>query len=278
MKHACLASIVLLAHAVVALAGDAPVISPAHTENGILVHDVESEYQAGKTKIRVLLPDRLVTDKRYRVIYVLPVEALNGHQFGDGLLEVKTHDLQNKHRAIFVAPTFSHLPWYADHPTDPSIRQETYLLKVVLPLVERTYPAKASCEGRLLLGFSKSGWGAWSLVVRHPETFARAVAWDAPLMMDRLGKYGSTAIFGTEENFARYQLSTALVAGAERLRGRKRLDLLGYGGFRQDHEQVHLLLDQLRVKHTYRDGPQRKHDWHSGWVPEAVELLVAEDR
>ena len=38
-----------------------------------------------------------------------------------------------KHKAIFVAPTFSHLPWYADHPSDASIRQETYFLKVVVP-------------------------------------------------------------------------------------------------------------------------------------------------
>jgi hypothetical protein len=24
---------------------------------------------------------------------------------------------------------------------------------------------------------------------------------------------------------------------------------------------------------VYRDGPPRKHDWHSGWLPEAFEFL-----
>jgi hypothetical protein len=100
-----------------------------------------------------------------------------------------------------VAPTFSHLPWYADHPTDKEIRQETYLLRVVLPLVERTYPVQSQLEGRLLIGFSKSGFGAWTLLLRHPEVFGRAAAWDAPLMMDRLGKYGTDGVFGTPENF-----------------------------------------------------------------------------
>lgn len=57
----------------------------------------------------------------------------------------------------FVAPTFSQVPWYADHPTDLKIRQETYFINVVLPLVEQTYPAQKSPDGRLLLGFSKSG-------------------------------------------------------------------------------------------------------------------------
>jgi hypothetical protein len=62
-------------------------------ENGILVHAVQSHYQAGKTEIRVLLPDRLEKGKRHSVIYVLPVEARHESHYGDGLLEVKKHDL-----------------------------------------------------------------------------------------------------------------------------------------------------------------------------------------
>jgi hypothetical protein len=34
-------------------------------------------------------------------------------------------------------------------------------------------------------------------------------------------------------------------------------------------------MDRLKVAHEYRDGPARKHDWHSGWVKEAAELLLA---
>ena len=37
---------------------------------------------------------------------------------------------------------------------------------------------------------------------------------------------------------------------------------------------MHDLLNQLAIPHVYRDGPQRKHDWHSGWVEEAVGLLL----
>src|ERR1041384_4600431 len=65
-------------------------------ENGFLCHTVESELQKAKTEIKVLLPDRLEKDRRYPVVYVLPVEAKNGAQFGNGLLEIKKHDLHNK--------------------------------------------------------------------------------------------------------------------------------------------------------------------------------------
>jgi S-formylglutathione hydrolase FrmB len=243
-------------------------------ENGILVHAAQSHYQAGKTEIRVLLPDRLEKGKRYSVIYVLPVEARNESHYGDGLLEVKKHDLANQHRAVFVAPTFSHLPRYADHPSKADIRQETYFLKVVLPLIEKKYPVNAEASGRLLLGFRKSGWGAFSLLLRHPEFFGKAAAWDAPLMMDQPNRYGMGEIFGTQENFEKYQITKLLERRADELREGKRLILLGYGNFRDHHQKAHAVMDKLKISHDYRDGPAPKHEWSSGWVPEAVRLIL----
>src|SRR5205807_6283589 len=138
----------------------------------------------------------------------------------------------NKLQAVFVAPTFSHLPWYADHPTKAEMRQEAYFLKVVVPFTEKPYRLQAEASGRLLLGFSKSGWGAFSLLLRHPDVFAKAAAWDAPLMMDAPGKYGSGDIFGTKENFQKYQLTRLLEERAGKLGDGKRLAVLGYGNFR----------------------------------------------
>ena len=122
----------------------ATISEASRDEHGILVHTIRVPVPGGPTEIRVLLPDRVEEGRRYPVVYVLPVEAGIEHRYGDGLLEVRQHDLHNQFRAIFVAPTFSHLPWYADHPTDPEIRQETYFLKVVVPFVEARYPAGPS--------------------------------------------------------------------------------------------------------------------------------------
>ena len=246
-------------------------------DDGFLVHEVRSPYQAKPTKIRVLCPNQEQEKrKKYPVVYVLPVEAGTEDRYGDGLKEVKKLDLHNKIGVIFVAPTFSHLPWYADHPTKPEVRQETYFVKVVVPFIDKTYPVKAEAEGRLLLGFSKSGWGAWSLLLRHPDLFSKAAAWDAPLMMDKPGKYGSGNIFGTPDNFDGYRVSKLLTDKAEKFQKGKRLILLGYGNFRAEHDQAHALMEELKFAHEYRDGPDRKHDWHSGWVKEAVELVVGE--
>lgn len=245
-------------------------------DQGILVHEVESEYQKGKTVLRVLLPDQVQEDRKYPVVYVLPVETGTETRYGDGLLEIAKHDLHNKFNVIVVAPTFSHLPWYADHPTDKELRQESYLIREVLPFLEEHYPVQKNAEGRLLLGFSKSGWGAWSLLLRHSELFGRAAAWDAPMAMEKIGKYGNAPIFGDQENFETYRISALLRENGQSLGESKRLILTGYGNFRQDHEAVHALLKKLAIPHEYRDGPKRSHDWHSGWIEEAMTLLLAQ--
>lgn len=262
-----------------AIADDAVTIAEAKRNgDGFLVHEVRSPYQAATTQIRVLLPDKSDVNKKYPVVYVLPVEAGTESRYGDGVKEIRRLDLHNRFDVIFVAPTFSHLPWYADHPSNAEIRQESYFVKVVVPFIDRTYPVPTGAEGRLLLGFSKSGWGAWTLLLRHPDLFHKAAAWDAPLMLDRPGKYGSSDIFGTAANFEQYRVGKLLEDRAGLLGDEKRLILLGYGNFRSEHQNVHGLMNTLKIAHEYRDGPQRKHDWESGWVEEAVAFLVGKAR
>ena len=272
------------------LAADATQVSDAVTdEHGFRIHRVTSEFQSGETLIRVLLPEKLDAAERLKVLYLLPVEANSERRYGDGLIEAKKLDLANKHRLICVAPTFSHLPWYADHPTDKSIRQETYFIKVVVPAIERLYPAQAERDGRLLAGFSKSGYGAWSLLLRHPDLFAKAAAWDAPLMKTAPDQFGMGPIYGSPENFASYCLDTLLRDRAAMFRPQRglpdtarrgspdpaaRLIHLGYGNFRDHHQRAEALLNELQIPHVYVDGPQLEHTWHSGWLNEAIKRLL----
>ncbi|MCH2581736.1 MAG: esterase family protein, partial [Planctomycetes bacterium] len=175
--------------------------------------------------------------------------------------------------------TFSHLPWYADHPSDPMIRHEAYLTRVVLPLVEKNYPAIPGRAGRLLVGFSKSGWGAFTLLLRNPEVFAAAAAFDAPLALDRPGPYGSGPIFGRRENFEKYRVESLLKKNAGRLGSSKRLALLGhFVNFRKQHEKARSWMNSLKIQHHWHKGQRWKHSWESGWLPRAIELIAGDDK
>jgi hypothetical protein len=257
-----------------ALADEAPKISEARKgADGLLRHDVECEFQKETTGIMVLLPDRLEKGRRYPVVYVLPVEPKTESRYGNGLLEVKKLDLHNKHSLIFVEPTFAQLPWYADHPTDKGVRQESYFLKVVVPFVEKQYPASTEVKDRRLLGFSKSGWGAFCLLLRHPDVFGKAVAFDAPMNMDR-PQFGMADIVGTPEQFEVYRVPKLLEQKAEALQKGPRLGLVGYANFRDHHQAAHKLMDRLKIPHDYHDDRKPRHTWDADWLSDAVEFLV----
>jgi len=250
--------------------GEFQVNGPEAEPGGVALYRITSPYQRGETQVRVLPPPRLDPPEKRRVLFVLPVEAGTGTRWGDAVRAARAAGVADRFGFVVVAPTFSDLPWYCDHPTNRRLRQESYLLEVVVPAIEDLYPHEAKHRG--LLGFSKSGWGAFSLLLRHPEAFGAAVAWDAPFLMSKPG-YGMAAIVGTQANFEHYRIPTLLEQHAEAVRGRKRLAHFGYGSFREDHQRLHALMERLKIPHDYADGPQRKHHWDGGWVEEAVRMV-----
>ncbi len=167
-------------------------------------------------------------------------------------------------------------PWRATPPAPVAVLRGivSRSIAVVLPAIEERYPARAGRSGRWLLGFSKSGWGAWSLLLRRPDVFDRAVAWDAPLAEAVPRNFGMGEIFAAQTNFEQYRVETLLRTRGPHLGQSPRLVLLGYGNFRQQHVRIHDEMVAWGIPHVYRDGPDRKHHWDGGWVSEAVELLA----
>jgi hypothetical protein len=249
---------------------------PTTDAEGVIHYRIQSDAQAKAVEIRILAPAKLPAGDERRFLFVLPVEPEGQSRFGDGLSEARRLGLHEKHGWVIVAPGFAAFPWYADHPTDPKRRDESYFLKGVVPFVDRLYPSKKPV--RLLLGFSKSGWGAFSLILRNPEMFRAAAAWDAPLMKEKPDQFGMEAAFSTQENFGRYQISKLLREKAESFRASKRLVHLGYGSFRDHHQRAQALFEELKIPVEYKDGPERKHVWESGWVADAAASLEAMSR
>ncbi|HSI33078.1 MAG TPA: hypothetical protein VK986_05760 [Tepidisphaeraceae bacterium] len=241
--------------------------------------------QKGDTTVDVLLPKTYDKAKPYRVVYVLPVEAGPPKRWGDGLMEVKKHDLHNAHDVICVAMTFDTIPWYVDHATDSHIRQATYL-KQVVTLIEQTYTTPGTKEGRLLLGFSKSGWGAVSLVLREPDFYGAAAAWDAPLMLkdEDWQSFEIPKAAGTREVFSAAAPPNLVPRMPAEFKNHKRFAILGEKNFGpapgtkyapDGHTLAfHKWLTRHAIAHVYRDDLKVDHHWETGWVKPAFEALV----
>lgn len=251
---------------------------PSDREMGIKNYKIDSLYQNHQNIVDVLLPDNFDRNHRYRVLYILPPNVgLWDGLIINGIREAGRQDVHNRFNVICVYPHFERMPWYGDHPTDPSIRQESHLLYAIIPFIDRHFPTIPTPSGRYLIGYSKSGWAAFVLLLRNPHLFDKAASFDAPLLFDDIHQWGTglEEIFGDEDNFLSYSLPHLLRMSRPAMQNRSpRFVLMGYALIKDQTVAMHDLMNRLGVPHVYDLKKWKSHSWEGGWFPIAAEYLL----
>jgi hypothetical protein len=235
----------------------------------------------GPQSLRILQPSNPAPGVAHNFIYVLPVEPGEGTTFGDGLQVIQSLNLQNQYNLTVIEPSFSINPWYADNPLDSTLQEDTFMAADLQPWVKANLSTSGS-EQHWLIGFSKSGIGGQTLILRHPDTFTLAASWDFPADMNAYDEYGtnSSDSYGTDANFqANYRLTAAfLAAHAAPFQASNRIWIGGYQLFQQDVADYDALLTAQGIQHTAETPTAMTHAWDSGWVPIALAALYADSR
>ena len=162
--------------------------------NGALLYDVTWNVQGNHPfAVRVLIPQHPSSDYAHSFLYALPVEnGVTGQSLGDGLNQLESLDVADKYNATIIEPIFPMLSWYADNPLDATINYETFVADIFPQWVDSHFSTTGN-EKNLLIGFSKSGYGAVDLLLKHPTTFDAAAAFDFPADMGRYDGLGSSS-------------------------------------------------------------------------------------
>ena len=147
---------------------------------------------SGTQTLRVLDPTNPAAGVPHNFLIVLPVEPGEGTIFGDSLGTLEALNAQNQYNLTIIVPSFAIDPWYADNPTNPNIQYETFMVQELMPWIKGNL-ATTGKEQTWLIGFSKSGFGAQDLILRHPDLFTLAASWDFPADMSSYDQYGSAA-------------------------------------------------------------------------------------
>ena len=254
---------------------------PAVDANGVKSYEVTSVFQGPQpTIVRVLEPTNPAPGAPRRFLYVLPVQAGVtdlGSPHSDGLEELRLLDVHNRYNLTLIAPSFHIEPWYGDHHNNPDRRLESYLVRDLVPFGD-SFASPGVIPQRWVLGFSKSGApGALSLILRHPNVFSAAAAWDAPAQFTDMSAFaGMAENFGTEQNFDRYETPTLVIRNGEAFRNRNRIWISGDDSAWTSHMiQLHDQMVNATILHTWIRGGPRIHSWNSGWLEGAVAALNA---
>ena len=224
--------------------------------NGVAQYNVTSPDDGGTQVMRVLAPTNPTPGVAHNFLFVLPVEAGLSTVYGDGLETLRALDAQDQYNLTIIEPSFGIEPWYADNPNDPSVRYETFLTNDLVPWVTQ-HLATTGAEQKWLIGFSKSGIGATDLILKHPDVFTLAAAWDFPADMSTYDQFGSSSAssYGTNDNFLTgYRLTPSFIeAHKAPFLSKNRIWIGGYDVFQTDMTDFDALLSSEAV------APQRRN-------------------
>ena len=251
--------------------------------------NLDSKLLARKMPYRVILPVSYKTSNEktfYPVIYLL--HGLTGH-FDDWANKTKLADYAEKYNYIIVMPEGNN-GWYTDSASVPNDRYESYIIKELIPEIDKNFRTAADKKHRAIAGLSMGGYGSIKFGLKYPEMFALAGSFSGAL---------GAAVWTEKEVGARGTAASLLsVYGIEKSETRRNNDIFqmirdispdkiknlpflyvdcGTEDFLyQNNRDFVSLLQEKKVPHEYRQLPGG-HDWKY-WNSQVIEFLELSEK
>lgn len=129
-------------------------------------------------KFNVLLPENYaVKNDRYVTLYLL--HGFEG-SYNDWVIRTRLVSLLSQYSLLVITPDAGN-SWYVNSATDTNARYEDYILRDLIPYVDRTYRTISTRHGRMIAGLSMGGYGAMRFALKNPRYFCFAASFSGAL-------------------------------------------------------------------------------------------------
>ena len=126
----------------------------------------------------------------------------------------------------------------------------------------------------VLVGFSKSGLGAWNLAPSLAGRVMATVIFDAPVARLRLPPWKTGDFYQGDADWQADLPILHIDCFKAGLPPSHRLLLMAGAHFHDEMVALSRALDDKAVAHTFCPAPLRPHHWQSGWIDEALSRLA----
>ncbi len=216
---------------------------------------------------RVLLPGNYAGKNiRYPVLYLL--HGLFG-SFENWSERTRLREYASEYQLIIVMPEGGD-NWYIDRGSGED--HESYLIRELMPAVEKGFRTIATRSGRAIAGNSMGGYGAFKIALKYPEMFSFAAsfsgAFDAPTLFEvsREGEWSElepslTKVFGGDRSRLKTENGLKYLASrASRPLPRFYFDCGLEDEFIMVNRGLAQVFTELGVRHEYNEFAGG-HDW-----------------
>lgn len=183
--------------------------------------------------------------------------------------------MADDYNLIIVTPGVGPASYYFDSPTMDSVQYETYIIKELIPEIDKKYRTLAKKESRAITGLSMGGHGAITLSAKHPELFVAAGSMSGVMNIDtrlwkrsedfqKLRQSQQKAMLGEDLQYdAPFSTYTA-VGLVEKMKSNEIALILDIGVddfLINTNRQIHQLLLDNGTDHDYTERPGA-HTWN----------------
>ena len=244
-----------------------------------------SKLMAREMPYRVVLPEGYAKNgtDRFPVVYLL--HGLTGH-FNNWTDRTRLASYGQKHRAIIVTPEGDN-GWYTDSISVPNDRYESYIVKELIPEIDKTYRTLADRKSRSIAGLSMGGYGALKFGMKYPEMFALAGSFSGAVGVTSFKDDGAAfmksinSVFGTADSETRkandlFGLVRSLTPESTKTLPFLYIDCGTEDFLLQNNRDFIQLLTEKKVPHEFRQLPGG-HNWKY-WDSQVEEFLQVADR
>lgn len=233
---------------------------------------------------RVILPKGYEAAKteRYPVIYLL--HGLYG-SYTNWTDKTNVTEYAAKYGFIIITPEGAN-GWYTDSVSKPNDKYESYIIKELIPEIDKKFRTKADRDDRIVAGLSMGGYGALKFGSKYPELFTLVGSFSgafgtSDFTAKTAGDIGSTVdvVFGPVGSETRQ--ANDVFAVLEATADVKKLPFVYQSCGTEDflfssNRNLDALLIKHKVAHEYRERPGI-HDW-AFWDDQIREFLAVADR
>lgn len=126
-----------------------------------------------KIKSCIIIPEGYENStKKFPVVYLLHGYSGNYATWIKNFKEIRQQVDTYDFIAIGVDGNYS--SWYFDSPIDANFKYETYIVKELVPFIDKKYKTIPNRKARAITGFSMGGHGALYLSFKHQDVFGAA--------------------------------------------------------------------------------------------------------
>jgi len=183
----------------------------------------------------------------------LPATEPDDRTFGTIPTRIRGRDHVRAHQVRFRT-----MVWYSRPVRDDAIGQ--ILALGVSPIV--------------LIGFSKSGLGAWNIAMELPQRVAATVIFDAPVAAETSQPWNLSPFYRDREEFLADLPIRRVAEYARVMPAAHPLVLVAGEQFHDQMGRLSAVLREAGIAHEFLARPGMKHHWRSGWIEEALDRAL----